>query len=118
MTLAIFLFILVVVLIISAWKHVRDEKVVKAFTAASFELLLAMFLSTIISVAIALEADIPDSSGHGGFIYIIIPAISGIGFLTLYLISLLAIPSQKFLLGVLGVILNICVGIIVLNTDY
>ncbi|TRO66808.1 hypothetical protein [Christiangramia sabulilitoris] len=90
----------------------------KALTDSSIKLLTFTFLSIIASVIISLQADIPASSGHGGFIYIIIPVISGVAILFLYLISLTIKPRKKIILGVLSIVLNIITGIICSITDF
>lgn len=105
-------------LLISAWTDIKKEDIDRPFTSASYQLLFALILSVIASITIALHADIPDSSGHGGFVYLIMPAIYGLGILVLYIISLLVKPHTKFFLGVLAIVLNIGVGLIVMSTDY
>ena len=118
MIIGIVLSIFVLYLIINAWSEVKNEEPTKRFTSVSYQLLFALVLSTIISITIALQADIPASSGHGGFVYIIVPALWGIGIFILYFISLLALPKHKFLLGLLGIMANVCVGLVVMGTDY
>ncbi len=118
MIITIILAVVVAILIISAQKHAQDEEITRSFTDSSYQILFAILLSIILSVSIALQADIPASSGHGGFVYIIIPSICGIGVLIGYFISLFALPKKKLLMGLIGILINICVGIIVMNTDY
>ena len=117
--------LLIIVLLFSALvyainkkdKKKLDEKE-KGLTDSSIQLLAYTFFSIIISVIISLQADISDSSGHGGFIYIIIPVFAGVVIMFFYLISLLIIPRKKILLGVISIFLNIITGVVCSGTDF
>ena len=71
----------------------------------------AILISILFSIAISLRADIPSSSNHGGFVYIIGPTIIGIVVLSFYLLALEYRPHQKFNLGLLAIFIILCGGV-------
>jgi len=102
----------------SAVKEIKTDNKEKSFTSTSIHLLIAVFMSIILSVAIALNAEIPASSGHGGFINIIGPGIYGLIVLVLYLVFLRIWPEWKFLFGLVCIITNISIGFYFMLTDF
>tara|TARA_R100000935_G_scaffold6226_1_gene13684 strand:- start:343 stop:711 length:369 start_codon:yes stop_codon:yes gene_type:complete len=106
--------------IISAREDLKnnDIELNKAFNSASIKLIFALLLSVFLSVAIALNANIPASSGHGGFIYILGPFIFGIIILILYIAFLIICPKRKFILGIISTIVNICTGFYFMFSDF
>lgn len=82
----------------------------KRFTQINIKFLVAMLFSILVSVIIALQADMPDSIGFGGFTYIIEPALIGLLSMLFYSIFSIRIPSKKIILGVIGIVFNICIG--------
>ncbi|RKS42532.1 hypothetical protein BC962_3257 [Gillisia mitskevichiae] len=112
----ILLFIFLVYGISKSDKKLEEKD--KALNDLSIKFLIFIFLSIIASVIISLQADIPPSSGHGGFIYIIIPVITGVSILFLYLISLTIKPRKKIVLGIISIVVNILTGIICSITEF
>ena len=108
--------IFILIPIISARSDLKnnDMELDKAFTSASTKIIFAVFLSIVLSVAIALNYSISASQGHGGFIYILGPCAFGIIVLILYLASLGIRPKWKFVLG----LINICIGFYFMFTDF
>lgn len=70
----------------------------------------SVVMSTLLSIIIALNANISPSSGHGGFIYIFGPGVSGIAIVTLHVVFVKIIPKLKFTLGLISIYINIAVG--------
>ena len=91
------------------WKE-KEEKIDKAYTETSIKYLISIFFSIIASIAIAWEADIPASSGHGGFILIFGPGIMGILVMLVYIVSLSVFPAKKVILGIISILINLGVG--------
>ena len=116
----VIIIIFILIPIISAGVDLKNNVIEldKAFTSASTKIIFAVFLSIVLSVAIALNAYISASSGHGGFIYIIGPCAFGIIVLILYLASLGIRPKWKFVLGLLSILLNICIGFYFMFTNF
>ena len=90
----------------------------KAFDEISSTFLVLIFLSIIVSIWIALQADMPGSIGHGGFFYIIYPGIIGIAILLLYLVSLFIIPKWKTVLGWTCILINLITGICFMHIEF
>jgi len=90
----------------------------KAYTELSIKILIIVFFSIVASVVISLQKEIPASSGHGGFVYIIIPAMIGSLVFFLYLISLTIDPKRKISLGIISVMLNLVTGMICSITEF
>jgi hypothetical protein len=82
----------------------------KVFTQVNLKFLVAIFFSIFVSIWIALKADMPDSIGFGGFIYIIGPGLIGLFIMILYLIFSMIKPKWKIILGILSILLNIGIG--------
>ena len=99
------------------WKK-EKEKIEKTFTETSIKYIISIFLSIPTSIAIALKADISPSSNHGGFIYIIGPAIFGIIVLLGYISSLPFFPKKKIIFGILSILINLGVGIYFMLSDF
>jgi hypothetical protein len=106
--LIIFVTLIVLIALSDKKKSERD----KAFTETSIKFLIGVFFSGLASIIIALNADMPDNIGFGGFIYIIGPGVGGLLILYAYLISLWLYPKQKLKLGIISITLNIAVGFI------
>tara|TARA_R110002051_G_scaffold78683_1_gene142294 strand:+ start:1250 stop:1552 length:303 start_codon:yes stop_codon:yes gene_type:complete len=83
----------------------------KPFTEISYTFLVLIFISIIASISIAMMADMPDSIGFGGFVYLIGPLLIGIVILVLYISMLFFKPKWKTILGTVAIIINICVGL-------
>ncbi|WP_162623213.1 hypothetical protein [Confluentibacter sediminis] len=98
--------------IISAKGQLNDDNKNKPYTSVTILMGMAIFISIILSIVIALNADMPASIGHGGFMYIIGPCFYGILVLILYLISVGVRPDWKFILGLVCVLINVCIGFI------
>ena len=92
------------------WKA-QEEEIEKAYTETSIKYLISIFFSIVASIAIALRADIPASSGHGGFIYIIGPGFIGILVMLIYMGSLSMFPEKKVKFGIIAILVNLVVGI-------
>ena len=104
--------------VILAGRYFNDVDKEKPFTSVSLQLLFAVFMSILLAVAIALNADIPASSGHGGLIYIIGPSLFGLFVFILYLASLGIRPKLKFVLGLVSILINISIGFYYMLTDF
>ncbi|MCK0109344.1 hypothetical protein MWU58_08565 [Flavobacteriaceae bacterium S0825] len=100
--------------ILSAKNQLIEDNRKKAFTSVTALMSFAIFISIILSVVIALNADMPQSIGYGGFDYIIRPSIFGILVLILYLSSVGAKPNLKFTLGLVSILINVCIGLVFL----
>lgn len=98
-------------LIIHKLKWKEEEEIDKAYTETSIKYLISIFLSIIASITIALEADIPASSGHGGLILIFGPGIIGILVMFVYMGSLSIFPEKKVIFGIIAILINLGVGI-------
>ena len=109
--LSVLIFVFIAIIIASATKDRREQKEHKAITEVSIKLIFGIVLSIILSVLIALNADISPSAGHGGFLYIIGPGIIGSIILIFYLISLGFKPELKYSVGLISILSNILVGI-------
>ena len=104
------LLVFIIVIIASASKDRRELKMNKAITEVSIKLIFGIVLSIILSVIIALNADIPPSAGHGGFVLIIGPGVIGLIVLLSFLIFLGIRPQKKYVLGLISIILNLVIG--------
>ena len=117
-------FIIVIILfaiifqVVSAVKEMKADIKESAYTKLSIHLLIAVFMSVLLSISIALNADIPASSGHGGFIYILGPGAIGIIVLVLYLLLLPIWPQKKVILGLNSILINIIIGFYFMFTDF
>jgi hypothetical protein len=98
--------------IISAKTQLNDDNKKKALTSVTALMSLAIFMSIVFSVVIALNADMPASIGHGGFMYIIGPSFYGLLVLIFYLVSLGVRPDFKFALGIISILINLLIGCI------
>lgn len=96
----------------------KIEEIEKSFTELSIKILIIVFLSIVASVVISLQKDIPASSGHGGFVYIIFPAMVGFLVFFLYIVSLKIEPKRKILFGIISVILNLATGFVCSVTEF
>jgi len=113
----IYLFIALIAIFIGtpvllAAGKLKEDKKVKAYTDVTAYMGVVIFMSIIISVAIALNADKPASIGHGGFIYIIGPSAFGFAILIFYLALIPFKPRIKFEAGIIGVALNLLIGLL------
>ena len=108
----------ILILVYAATKAESNDEKEKVFNSVSLKLIFAIILSIILSIAIALNADIPDSIGHGGFTYIIAPAIFGFVILSLYSLAIVLRPKRKFTFGLLSIILNIVIGLYYMISDF
>ena len=97
--------------ILLAAGKLRSDNTSKAYTDVTALMGVSIFMSIICSVIIALNADMPGSIGHGGFIYIIGPSFFGLAILIIYLVLVTFKPRLKFLTGVAGIMLNLLVGL-------
>jgi hypothetical protein len=104
--------------IVSAYRAIKDDEKNKAFSLVSIHLLIAVFISIILSAIIGFHADFLPSSGHGGFIHIIGPGIFGLIVFFTYLILLRIFPNSKFILGLVSILINISIGFYFLTTDF
>ena len=98
--------------IISAKSQLEDDNKHKPYTTVTTLMGVAIFLSIILSIVIALNADMPASIGFGGFMYIIGPGFYGILVLILYLIAVKERPDWKFISGLVCVFINVVIGLI------
>ncbi|MDO1500946.1 hypothetical protein Q2T40_12470 [Winogradskyella maritima] len=96
--------------IFSAKAQLDKDNKEKPYTTVTILMAMAIFLSIILSIAIALNADMPASIGHGGFMYIIGPGFYGILVLILYLVSVGVRPEWKFVSGLACILINISIG--------
>ena len=118
------LFILLIFLVIIIYtifkrnKNLEEKEKEKSFTELSIKFLIIVFFSIIASIIISLEKEIPASSGHGAFVYIIIPGMVGILVFFVYIISLTIEPKRKILFGIISVMLNLAVGIVCSMTEF
>lgn len=108
--LSVLLGFFILIIVFSSAKDRQEEKSEKALTSVSIKLIFGIFLSIILSVVIALNADTPPSSGHGGLVLIIGPGAIGLIVLLLYLISLGFKPQKKYILGLTSIFLNVLTG--------
>ncbi len=60
-------------------------------------------MGMIISWVVAMNADLPDSSNHGGFIPLIYPPITGLFFLIIYFISRAFVEKFNWIISIVGV---------------
>jgi len=100
----------ILIIIFSSAKDRQEDKKQKAITDVSIKLIFGIFLSIILSVLIAVNADIPPSAGHGFYIWIIGPGLMGLMILLFYLTSLIVKPQQKYILGLTSIFLNVFIG--------
>ena len=91
------------------WKEEKEE-IDKAYTETSIKYLISIFFSIVASIAIAWEADIPASSGHGGLILIFGPGFMGILVMFVYIVSLSSFPEKKVIFGIIAILINLGVG--------
>lgn len=98
--------------IVSARGQLDEDNKTKPYTMVTTLMGVAIFLSIILSIAIVLSADMPDSIGFGGFTYIIRPSFYGILVLILYLVSVKVRPDWKFISGLVCVMINVIIGLI------
>ena len=112
MLIIILLIIIIAPLIIHKlkWKT-EEEEFQKSYTETSIKYMISIFFSIVASITIALKADIPASSGHGGFIYFIGPGIIGILVMFAYIGSLSLFPEKKVKFGIISILVNLGVGI-------
>lgn len=96
----------------------NTDKSTRRFDEISITFIILIIISIIFSISIALMADIPDSSGHGGFIYIIGPGFIGLVLLLIYLVFLGPKPQWKSIAGATIIIINLIVGLIFMNTTF
>ncbi|WP_323758029.1 hypothetical protein [Roseivirga sp.] len=73
--------------------------------------ILGLLLSTIASFFISMSADIPNSAGLGGFLWIIGPLISGFFFGFVYLIVIMISIKLKVYAGWTCITFNLATGI-------
>ena len=90
----------------------KDDNKAKAYTDVTAYMGVSIFTSVFISIAIALNADMSPSIGHGGFIYIIGPSTFGFAILIFYVALIPFKPSIKFVAGMIGVAINLFVGLL------
>ena len=98
--------------ILSAKEQLTDDNKNKPYTSVTTLMGIAVFISIILSIVIALNADMPASIGHGGFMYIIGPGFYGILVLILYSVSVGVRPDWKFISGLVCVLINISIGLV------
>ena len=96
----------------------KYHKVERIFNEISITYLILIFISILFSITIALQADISDSSGHGGLIYIIGPGLLGLLIIIFYLISLFISPKSNTILGITSIVINIIIGFIFMFTEF
>ncbi|MEM9076344.1 MAG: hypothetical protein AAGC43_04855 [Bacteroidota bacterium] len=94
------------------------EKPVKRFDEVSITFIVLIFISIIFSISIALMADIPASSGHGGLIYVIGPGFIGLLLIIAYLVVLITKPQWKYIFGTVFIVVNLVTGFIFMNTAF
>ncbi|PKQ45507.1 hypothetical protein [Confluentibacter flavum] len=112
MIITILLVIIIAPLVIQKIKWKEDEeKIEEAYTETSIKYIISIFFSIVASTVIALKANIPASSGHGGFIYIIGPGFLGILVLIAYLVCLSTFPEKKVIIGITAILINLSIGI-------
>lgn len=111
------IFVIILFQVISAVREMKSDNKEKAFTKSSIHLLIAVFFSILLSIGIALKAEIPASSGHGGFLYIIAPLIFGILIFVIYLAFLRISPEWKLFSGLISILMNIGIGFYFMFTD-
>jgi len=74
--------------VISAKIQLKKTDDGKAFTSVTAIMSIAIVMSTLLSIVIALQAEMPPSIGFGGFYYIFGPGILGIIVLVFYFIGI------------------------------
>ena len=119
-TLIIFIVFLVIIIftIFKKNKNLEEKEKEKSFTELSIKFLIIVFFSIVASIIISFEKEIPASSGHGAFVYIIIPGMVGVLVFFVYIISLIIEPKRKILFGIISVMLNLLTGIICSMTEF
>lgn len=96
--------------IFSAKSQLIEDNEKKAFTSVTGLMSIAILFSILLSVIIALNADMPADIGYGGFEYIFGPGIFGILILILYLIAVGVKPNLKFIIGIISALINLGIG--------
>ncbi|NAS13688.1 hypothetical protein [Poritiphilus flavus] len=90
----------------------------KSFDEVSMTFIALIFISIILSISIALMADISPSSGHGGFIYIIIPGLIGLLSLLVYVVLIAIKPRFKYIFGIAFILANLIAGYVMMNSTF
>lgn len=96
--------------IISAKGQLNHDNEHEPYTSVTTLMGIAIFISVILSIVIALNTNMSASVGHGGLIYIIGPAFYGMLILILYLVLVVFRPIWKFISGLACVLINISIG--------
>lgn len=65
---------------------------------------IGILVATVISWIIAMSTNLSASSGHGGFIPLIFPPISGIFFIILYFLSRIFIKKYNWIISIYAII--------------
>tara|TARA_R110000796_G_scaffold96719_1_gene202742 strand:- start:127979 stop:128341 length:363 start_codon:yes stop_codon:yes gene_type:complete len=89
-------------------KSSQEEKYLDDRTG---KFMMGLLVSIIVSFGISLSADIPNSAGLGGLLWIVGPLISGVISVLVYLIALMISIKLKVYAGWVCIVFNLATGI-------